>query len=67
MVGSAHRYQIPGAGGSAAGGPERVELFKSMRTDKIDVTFAPTDLEDSEGLTDELIRRKYQEQYEVWQ
>jgi hypothetical protein len=49
---------MPGAG-------ERVELFKSHKTDKIDVTFNPNDLEDGEGLTEELIRRKYQEQLAV--
>ena len=60
MYGSSHKYVMPGQSG-----PEKVELFKSQKTEKMDVTLNPTDFGESEGLTEDLIRRKYQEQIEA--
>ena len=61
MYGSSHGYQIPGEDGAGAAAAKAGRSSKNA-ADQINVTFNPSELEHMQGLNDQLIRQKYDEQ-----
>jgi splicing factor 3B subunit 2 len=57
LYGSAHKYVIPGE--KTARDKSKLDLLKSQKTEKIAVTLDPTELEQSEELNEDLIKKKY--------
>eukprot|EP01103_Thecamoeba_quadrilineata_P012780 TRINITY_DN337_c4_g1_i1.p1 TRINITY_DN337_c4_g1~~TRINITY_DN337_c4_g1_i1.p1 ORF type:complete len:569 (-),score=175.09 TRINITY_DN337_c4_g1_i1:20-1702(-) len=57
VYGSSHKYVMPGAA-------ERVDLMKSQKTEKVNVTLNPSDLENTDGL-EEILKKKFEEQMEA--
>ena len=56
IYGSQHRYVVPG---------ERVDLIRSQRSEKMDVSLDPNDMEGEGGITEDLIRKKYEEKLQL--
>ena len=58
LYGSSTKYVVPGSA-------ERVDLMKSQKGDKVDITLNPTELSQlEEGLTEDMLKKKYKEQLE---
>lgn len=60
VYGSAHKYVVPAEGREKAGRDRnKVDLIKSQKTEKINVTLDPSELETAEELNEDLIKKKY--------
>lgn len=64
--GSSHKYVIPEkeikTKDSGAKGKDKVDLMKSQKTEKVSITLNPSEVEEMDTLTDDLLKKKY-EQY----
>jgi splicing factor 3B subunit 2 len=61
LYGSSHKYVIPGEKKESKG-KDKVDLIKSQKTEKVSITLNPSEVEDMDTLTDDLLKKKY-EQY----
>lgn len=61
MFGSSHKYII-GDKKEGASKANRVDLMKSQKTEDVNITLNPSDVEDMDTLSDDLLKKKY-EQY----
>eukprot|EP01102_Stenamoeba_stenopodia_P008810 TRINITY_DN2575_c0_g1_i1.p1 TRINITY_DN2575_c0_g1~~TRINITY_DN2575_c0_g1_i1.p1 ORF type:complete len:601 (-),score=252.13 TRINITY_DN2575_c0_g1_i1:78-1880(-) len=52
FLGTAHKYVVPGA-------PEKVDLMKSQKSESVNITLNPSELENMEGLPEDLLRKKF--------
>jgi len=59
IMGSAHQYIIPSDKSKEPKGKDRVDLMRSQKSDKVEISLNPTDIE---NLSQGLLERKYEEQ-----
>jgi len=58
MFGSSHKYTIP-SGESKQAKANRVDLMKSQKTENVNITLNPSEVEDMDTLSDDLLKKKY--------
>jgi len=61
FLGSSHRYVIPGSEKKVLKAKNAVDLIKSQASEKLDITLAPTEVENLEELTEEVLLKKYEQ------
>ena len=67
--GSSHKYVIPSEGkekgnkeaGGAVKSKDKVDLIKSQKTEKVDITLNPAEVEDMDTLSDDLLKKKWEQ------
>ncbi len=61
LMGSSHRYVLPGGEKKVPKAKNAVDIIRSQATEKLDITLAPTEVENLEELTEEVLRKKYEQ------
>jgi splicing factor 3B subunit 2 len=64
--GSSHKYVIPSEGKEkakegAVKSKDKVDLIKSQKTEKVDITLNPSEVEDMDTLSDDLLKKKFEQ------